>query len=537
MESLLTKWRKALYHSVFESDKMYETVMDLIFRREKPFFRSKRLKEWLTELTPAKQKQFERLVSKSELFEIHQGYLCFRWTGAPPWVFSDRTRERQILQERDKETVFRVVRPSQVDTVLREAYLCMEDSGMTGYQSMYYHLIAVKKLMGITQRRILLFLRDNPYHQMVRTIATVEKSIAPFRPETLLEQFQLDITDLKIPKARSKVPYTISLCVVIDIFSRLCWVKALDSTKQAPIIDFLQETVFAEGDVPKRLQTDNGPQMDNATFRDFLAKYGVHHFMSDPYRPQSNGFVEQKHHTIKTRVYSYYTQQREANPSYSFVQFKKDLPLLLQQVEYSINNSIIRSIRMTPFNIHRGFQHGSDWSEQRFQPADITDFTTERRPPSSVFPKVHQAFFKELQEKKKTEPKNAFQVYDQVKVGIVYKGEKGYHQMVVVYPYTHDLVEHVVFPKAEGSLRPSEFISKTMTIFSWSKTNFKIHDIDDSGHLPKLYLRDPQNRPVIRKVKDGVGGASRYLSFFHPWMLMYYQGVETREHIRRSRIV
>lgn len=533
-ESLVTKWRKALYHSVIDTDELYDTVMDLVFQRDKPFFFSKRLQKWKSEpMDSAKEKRFERLKEKSKLFELSQGYLCFRWSGAPPWVFSDRmTRENQLLPSVSKETIFRVVRPSQVGAILREAFLSMEDSGMTGYQNMYYHIIAVKKLLGITQRSILWFLKNHPYHQMVRTIATVETSISVFCPESPLEQFQLDVTDLKLPKIGSKVPYTISLCVVVDIFSRFCWATVLDSNQRAPILDFLRDTIFADGDIPKRLQTDNGPQMDNDVFRGFLMGYEVQHIMSDPYRPQANGFVEQKHHTIKTRLYAYFTQQREKDSSYTFARFRKELPCLLLQVIFSINHSIIRSICMAPINLHRGFQPGGDWSDRTSEwniECDILDFSVPRNSTSDIFPKVQQSFIKKLQEKnqdKLQKQQKAFQMYDTVKIGMIYQGEKGYHQMVVVYPYTYDMVEHVVFTKGEGSLRPSEFVSKSMTVFSWSKTNFRVHDIDESGNLTKIYLRDFQNRPVIRKVKDGVSRESRYVSFFYPWMLLFYNGKE-----------
>lgn len=49
---------------------------------------------------------------------------------------------------------------------------------------------------------------------------------------------------------------------------------------------------FREVGVPLRLRTDGGPQFASADFRDFMERWGVHHVVTSPHYPQSNGHAE-----------------------------------------------------------------------------------------------------------------------------------------------------------------------------------------------------------------------------------------------------
>ena len=62
---------------------------------------------------------------------------------------------------------------------------------------------------------------------------------------------------------------------------------------------------FREVGVPLRLRTDGGPQFTSRDFEDFLKRWGVHHVVSSPHYPQSNGHAEAavksvKHLILKT---------------------------------------------------------------------------------------------------------------------------------------------------------------------------------------------------------------------------------------------
>jgi hypothetical protein len=525
-EMHITRWRRALYHSVFPNDMTYETVMDIIYTRnpeqERLSFHSKRLETFANKKDSAHRNRSYRLDKKAEFFEIQGEYLIFRWHGPAPWSFAGDT---QILHSAP-EVVFRVIKPSQVDDILQESYFYLEDSGMTGYQNMYYHIVAVKKLLGITQRTILEYLKRHPYHLLTKTISKKPKLIAHFFPQHPLYHFQMDITELRIPKANQALkPYVFYLCVVIDIFSRYCWVRYVPVNTRKCIQNHIAD-IFAEGDIPKRFQTDNGKQTLAPKFIQFLQKYNVEHILGPPYRPQVNGFVEQKHYTIKTRLYSHYTRLRESHTANLAARFRKELPDLIQKVQFSINTGIIRSINMSPMNVHRGFHHGTDWSVQDcdFQVTRLDEKLETRNKPrevDQVFPKVRIDHIKELNEQKAEEykEKNTFRLYDRVKVGMVYEGDKGYHQMVIVYPWTKEYVEIAYFPKSQGVIVAVPIIDKSMKVFSWSDRTFMIHDIDTSSRQIKYYLRDLENRPILRKVRSR---PDVYETWLYGWMMVAF---------------
>ncbi|KAK7076130.1 hypothetical protein SK128_017583 [Halocaridina rubra] len=51
-------------------------------------------------------------------------------------------------------------------------------------------------------------------------------------------------------------------------------------------------TTASIADVPRRLRTDGGPSFNCADFWNFMERWGVHHVMSSPHYPQSNGHAK-----------------------------------------------------------------------------------------------------------------------------------------------------------------------------------------------------------------------------------------------------
>ena len=56
---------------------------------------------------------------------------------------------------------------------------------------------------------------------------------------------------------------------------------------------------FREVGVPLRLRTDGGPQFTSHDFQEFLQRWGVHHRISSPHYPQSNGHAEAAVKSVK----------------------------------------------------------------------------------------------------------------------------------------------------------------------------------------------------------------------------------------------
>jgi transposase InsO family protein len=89
---------------------------------------------------------------------------------------------------------------------------------------------------------------------------------------------------------------------IIDDHSRLAYVELHDNEKAATVTGFLERALvyFAEyGISVKRLMTDNGfSYVKNRSLRELLARQGIRHITTQPYRPRTNGKVERFHQTM-----------------------------------------------------------------------------------------------------------------------------------------------------------------------------------------------------------------------------------------------
>jgi transposase InsO family protein len=106
---------------------------------------------------------------------------------------------------------------------------------------------------------------------------------------------------------------------IVDDHSRLAYVELHHDEKAVTVTVFLERALafFAEhGIVAKRLMTDNGfIYVRNRSLRDLLARTGIRHLTTEPYRPRTNGKVERFHQTM-AREWAYrlsYQSHRQRN--------------------------------------------------------------------------------------------------------------------------------------------------------------------------------------------------------------------------------
>jgi transposase InsO family protein len=106
---------------------------------------------------------------------------------------------------------------------------------------------------------------------------------------------------------------------IVDDHSRLAFVELHDDEKAATVTGFVERALafFAEhGIVAKRLMTDNAfAYVMNRSLRELLARHGIRHLTTEPYRPRTNGKVERFHQTM-AREWAYglsYRSHRQRN--------------------------------------------------------------------------------------------------------------------------------------------------------------------------------------------------------------------------------
>jgi transposase InsO family protein len=119
-------------------------------------------------------------------------------------------------------------------------------------------------------------------------------------------------------RAETRVGYDYAHAIVDD-HSRLAYVELHDDEKAATVTGFLERALafFAQhGISAKRLMTDNGySYVKNRSLRELLARHGIRHLTTQPYRPRTNGKVERFHQTM-AREWAYgltYRSHRQRN--------------------------------------------------------------------------------------------------------------------------------------------------------------------------------------------------------------------------------
>jgi transposase InsO family protein len=89
---------------------------------------------------------------------------------------------------------------------------------------------------------------------------------------------------------------------IVDDHSRLAFVELHPDEKAATVTGFVERALafFAgHGIVAKRVMTDNGfSYVNNRSLRELLARRGIRHLTTEPYRPRTNGKVERFHQTM-----------------------------------------------------------------------------------------------------------------------------------------------------------------------------------------------------------------------------------------------
>ena len=112
---------------------------------------------------------------------------------------------------------------------------------------------------------------------------------------------------------------------LVDDHSRLAFVELHDDERAATVTDFLERALSffaAHGIRPRRLMTDNAfSDVRNRALRELLARHGIRHLSTRPYRPRTNGKVERFHQTMAREwayglVYRSHRQRNQALPDW-----------------------------------------------------------------------------------------------------------------------------------------------------------------------------------------------------------------------------
>lgn len=283
------------------------------------------------------EKQIKLFKRRMKHYATNDDSLTIVDHSVPRWLIRDRVPVSAYKGE--IPVVYRVVKESEIRPVL-ETYL--KDPALTGLsRDSMYDKVVRDKLVGISKSDIVAFLKDTDIVQKLRHEfkAPVVKSYRPMFP---FEHWQMDLIDMSREDLRIANNSFTWIFVIMDIFSKFVYLYPIVN-KEPNTISAVLERMFLSGDIPKKLQHDDGPEFKGSVVG-LLRSYGVKNIENPPYSPKTNGFVENKNKQIKSMLHSYLVS-RKTKVYYD----------VLGRISFNINNTKHSVTNMTPFQVHRGF--------------------------------------------------------------------------------------------------------------------------------------------------------------------------------------
>lgn len=218
---------------------------------------------------------------------------------------------------------------------LSNVYYAAGDPGSLGGSERLF--IRAKELgLPVTRRVVKAFLQEQLSYSLHKPVRHKFKRNHTYVAH-IDQQWQADLADMQSLSEHNKGYNYILTCV--DVLSRFAWVIPVRTKSKKDMLQAIKSLLRAtKPRKPKRLQTDHGKEFFNVDVSKYLTQEGIHHFATNS--DLKAAIVERFNRTLKTRIWAHFT----ANDTHNYID-------VLDDIVYSYNNSLHRSIRMRPADV------------------------------------------------------------------------------------------------------------------------------------------------------------------------------------------
>ena len=163
----------------------------------------------------------------------------------------------------------------------------------------------LSKATGISQKNVKLWLKKQPtytLHRQARKVYPTRQYIV----HDIDEQWQVDLAEVGLIADKNQ-GYRYIL-TVIDVFSRYAWARPLKS-KRGEDVAAAFKSIFDEGRIPRRVQSDQGKEFENRHVRQLFREHNIELFsVKSAYKA---AIVERFNRTLKHKLWRYFTSENQ----------------------------------------------------------------------------------------------------------------------------------------------------------------------------------------------------------------------------------
>ena len=190
------------------------------------------------------------------------------------------------------------------------------------------------KASGYSRAKVKAWLKAQPTYTLHRQ-ARRRYSTRKYIVHKIDEQWQADLADMSLIAGENHGNHFI--LTVIDMFSRYAWARPLKN-KTAKGVAAAFNSIFHEGRVPQRIQTDKGREFDNVEVRRLFRNRNIELMLSQSAVKAS--MAERFNRTLKNKLYRYFSMTN-----------KRNWTRVLQKAVKAYNHSVHRTIGRKPVDV------------------------------------------------------------------------------------------------------------------------------------------------------------------------------------------